>query len=43
MCVQETADPSAVLWYEEIQQTVDMANAHNDEALGCKFASQLHM
>jgi len=22
-----------VLWYEEIQQTIDMANAHNAEAV----------
>jgi len=35
--VQETGDPSAVLWYEEIQQTVDMANAHTDEAVNGKL------
>ena len=28
---QETDDPSAVLWYEEIQNTVDVANQQASE------------
>jgi len=31
-----------VLWYEEIQQTVDMANTHNEEAVNCK-SSLVHI
>ena len=36
---QETGDPSAVLWYEEIQQTVDMANTHRTDAANCTSSS----
>ena len=31
LCSQETDDPSAVLWYEEIQNTVDVANQQASE------------
>jgi len=31
-------DPSAVLWYEEIQQTIDMANTHCSDAVNCTLS-----
>lgn len=36
MSLQETEDPSAALWLDEIQDTILKANQDTQEALQCK-------
>ncbi len=36
LVLQESGDPSAVLWYEEIQSTVDVANKHASDGNNSK-------
>ena len=39
MNLQETKDPTAVLWYEEIQSAINLANAQAEEGKQCKDAN----
>ena len=41
--VQIENDPSAVLWYEEIQETVKLANSHAVEGNHCEYIRRIHL
>lgn len=43
MFLQETQDPSAALWLDEIQDSILKANQDTQEALHCKRKHNAHL